>query len=131
MSLLAAVNVTKPHFRTECTRAAAPAGGQTAAKLALIYSSCNFNIESKCPAARRQQTLFLHVARGPVKREAHPHAQKSAVLSINIGHPVALPAAPHFLLLSCAERIPVVSAGYSVRRVVAALGRILCSILEE
>lgn len=53
---------------------------------------------------------------GALNAPADPHAHESVVLTINIGHPVALPAAPHFYCCLCAERIPVVSAGDSATR---------------
>lgn len=69
-----------------------------------------------CVCGWKTDLLHLHEA-GPVN--ADPHAQKSAVLTINIGHPVALPAAPHFYCC-LALRGTLLSLLETPRRVVAA-----------
>lgn len=71
----------------------------------------------------------MRVAKNPFRDEADPHAQKSTVLTINIGHPVALPAAPHFYCC-LALKGSLLSRLDTPRRVVAAFRKNLCFIFK-
>lgn len=80
-------------------------------------------IFNESPRRCGQKTDFYLRVAGLVG--ANPHAQKSAVLTINIGHPVALPAAPHFYCC-LALKGSLLSRLDTPRRVVAGFGRIFC-----
>lgn len=77
-----------------------------------------------------ENRLYAFMWLDPLNAEADPHAQKSAVLTINIGHPVALPAAPHFYCC-LALKGSLLSRLDTPRRVVAAFGRNFCFLLSQ